>query len=119
MSTLSGGKGGAIVNVSSGASAGAAPNEAVYAASKGAVNGFGAGLAQELIREGIRLNTVSPGLTRTDMPGMERIERTQATIPIGRAADPAEIAEGIVWLLSEKASYVVGAYLRIGGGRPG
>ena len=119
MSTAKGGKGGAIVNVSSGASAGATPNEAVYAATKGAVNAFTLGLAQDLVREGIRVNTVSPGLTRTEMPGYERVEASQHLIPIGRAADPAEIAQGIVWLLSDKASYVAGAYLRIGGGRPG
>lgn len=119
MATSKGGKGGAIVSVSSGASQGAAPSEALYAASKGAVNSLTLGLSQDLARDGIRINTVSPGLTWTDMPGAERCAATEPSIPIGRAAQPSEIAEGIVWLLSGKASYVVGAYLRIGGGRFG
>ena len=67
--------------------------------------------------EGIRVNTVAPGLTVTDMPPRDKLDTLGANIPIGRAAQPEEIAEAIVWLLSEKASYTAGANIRVGGGR--
>ena len=119
LSTRQGGRGGSIVNISSGNALSGGPGEAVlYSVSKGAVNSLTIGLSQELAGEGIRVNTVSPGLTDTDMPGPERLARVGPTIPMGRVAHPDEIAEGVVWLLSDKASYVAGANLRIGGGRP-
>ncbi|PPR63430.1 MAG: 3-oxoacyl-[acyl-carrier-protein] reductase FabG [Alphaproteobacteria bacterium MarineAlpha4_Bin2] len=118
MSTKYGGKGGAIVNVSSGSARLGGPGEGVlYAASKGAVNSLTIGLSQEVVGEGIRVNTVAPGLTVTDMPPRDKLDKLGANIPIGRAAQPVEIAEAIVWLLSEKASYTAGANIRVGGGR--
>ncbi|MCY4318514.1 MAG: SDR family oxidoreductase [Alphaproteobacteria bacterium] len=119
LSTRHGGRGGAIVNISSGNALSGGPGESVlYSVSKGAVNSLTIGLSQELAGEGIRVNTVSPGLTDTDMPGADKIASIGPTIPIGRVAHPDEIAEGVIWLLSDKASYVAGANLRIGGGRP-
>ncbi|MDD9921503.1 MAG: SDR family oxidoreductase [Boseongicola sp.] len=118
MSTRHGGKGGAIVNVSSGSARLGSPGAGVlYAASKGAVNSLTIGLSQEVAGEGIRVNAVAPGLTVTDMPPAERLERDGPNLPIGRAAQPEEIAEAIYWLLTDNASYVAGANLRVGGGR--
>ncbi len=119
LSTRHGGRGGSIVNISSGNAVSGGPGESVlYSVSKGAVNSLTIGLSQELAGEGVRVNTVSPGLTDTDMPGPEKIAAIGPSIPMGRVAHPDEIAEGVVWLLSDKASYVAGANLRIGGGRP-
>jgi NAD(P)-dependent dehydrogenase (short-subunit alcohol dehydrogenase family) len=122
MSTRHGGSGGAIVNISSRAAhTGAAGEWVHYAASKGAIDSFTIGLAREVAAEGIRVNAVAPGLTDTGLhaangePG--RLQRLMATIPIGRAGLPEEIAEGVLWLLSPAASYVTGAILEIGGGR--
>jgi len=118
MSTRHGGRGGAIVNISSGSARLGSPGTGVlYAASKGAVNSLTIGLSQEVAGEGIRVNAVAPGLTVTDMPPVERLERDGPGLPMGRAAQPEEIAEAIYWLLTEKASYVAGANLRVGGGR--
>ncbi len=118
MSTRYGGSGGAIVNVSSGSARLGSPGAGVlYAASKGAVNSLTIGLSQEVASEGVRVNAVAPGLTLTDMPPADRLERDGPALPIGRAAQPEEIAEAIYWLLTEKASYVAGANLRVGGGR--
>lgn len=118
MSTKHGGNGGVIVNVSSGAAhRGGANNNILYAVSKGAVNTLTIGLSQEVAGEGIRVNTVSPGLTRTDMPSPDMLAQG-STIPIGRVGEAEEIAEGIVWLMSDRAAYVAGANLRIAGGRP-
>lgn len=122
MSTKHGGAGGAIVNISSlAAQTGSAGEWAHYAASKGAVNTFTVGLAREVATEGIRVNAVAPGLVDTDIhaangePG--RIARMSPTIPMGRAGTPDEIAQGVLWLLSDAASYVTGTILEIGGGR--
>lgn len=122
MSTRHGGSGGAIVNVSSVAASFGSPGEYVwYAGTKGAVESITVGLANEVAQEGIRVNAVAPGLTATEIhttsgdPG--RLERIGRTVPIGRAAEPEEIAPPILWLLSEEASYVTGAVLRAGGGR--
>ncbi|MCK1695076.1 SDR family oxidoreductase [Bradyrhizobium sp. 144] len=113
-------RGGAIVNVSSGLSTSCAPNvEIHYAVSKAALNCLTLGLAQELAGEGIRVNSVSPGATRTGTPDVAVLEAAAAGIPIGRVAEPEEIGEAIAWLLSDKASYVARAYLRVGGGKPG
>jgi NAD(P)-dependent dehydrogenase (short-subunit alcohol dehydrogenase family) len=122
MSTRHGGRGGAIVNVSSGASRLGSPNEFVdYAATKGALDTFTLGLAREVADEGVRVNAVRAGLVITDIhastgePG--RPERIAPTIPMKRAGTPHEIAESIVWLLSPAASYVTGALLDVTGGR--
>ena len=119
MAKKSGGNGGTIVNVSSGSAYRGGPNDNVlYAVSKGAVNSLTIGLSQEVAGDGIRVNAVAPGLTRTDMPDPQVLATQGASIPMGRIGEAEEIAEGIVWLMSDKASYVAGANLRIGGGRP-
>lgn len=118
MSTKHGGKGGAIVNVSSGSANLGNPGVGVlYASSKGALNSLTIGLSQEVAAEGVRVNTVAPGMTRTDMPGADRLAQQASKIPMGRVAEPEEIAEAIYWLLSDKAGYVAGANIRVGGGR--
>ncbi|MEE2688427.1 MAG: SDR family oxidoreductase [Pseudomonadota bacterium] len=118
MSNKHGGRGGSIVNISSGSAGLGGPGEGVlYAASKGAVNSLTIGLSQEVAGEGIRVNTVAPGLTETDMPPRDKLDTLGAKIPIGRVAQPEEVAEAVVWLLSEKASYTTGANIRVGGGR--
>lgn len=131
MSIARGGRGGSIVNLSSGlsktggalkpAGSGAEKprSQVAYATSKGAINSFTMSLAQEVAGDGIRVNTVSPGATFTDMPDKLLMAEIEKSIPIGRGAQPHEIAEAIVWLMSGKASYVAGAYLRVGGGRIG
>ena len=119
MSTAAGGRGGAIVNVSSGAAyVGGAGTGVHYAATKGAVNSFTIGVAQEVMADGIRVNAVSPGLTNTAMPHQIDVARGVAAIPAGRAAEPEEVAEAIVWLLSPQARFVSAANIRVAGGRP-
>jgi NAD(P)-dependent dehydrogenase (short-subunit alcohol dehydrogenase family) len=119
MSTQHRGNGGAIVNVSSGSANNGSPNEGIlYGASKGAVNSLTIGLAQEVAKDGIRVNTVSPGLTSPGMPPAEKVAELAPRLPMGRAGRPEEIAEAICWLLSDKASYTSAANLRVGGGRP-
>jgi NAD(P)-dependent dehydrogenase (short-subunit alcohol dehydrogenase family) len=122
MSINRGGSGGAIVNISSRAAHTGAPGEWVhYAASKGAIDSFTIGLAREVATEGIRVNAVAPGLVETELhsangePG--RIQRLMPTIPMRRAGFPEEVAGGVLWLLSDEASYTTGAILEIGGGR--
>jgi NAD(P)-dependent dehydrogenase (short-subunit alcohol dehydrogenase family) len=122
MSTRRGGTGGAIVNISSRAAHTGSPGEWVhYAASKGAVHSFTIGLAREVATEGIRVNAVAPGLVDTGLhaangePG--RLQRLMPSIPMQRAGQPREVAEGVLWLLSPAASYTTGAILEIGGGR--
>ena len=122
MSTAKGGSGGVIVNVSSTATKAGSPGEWVhYAASKGAIDVFTGGLAREVAREGIRVNAVAPGLILTDLHQAagdpDRPNRMADLMPIGRAAEPEEVAEAIVWLLSEAASYVAGAVVPVAGGR--
>lgn len=121
MSTKHGGKGGTIVNVSSGAARSGSPNEYIdYAASKGAVDTLTKGLSLEVADEGIRVNCVRPGLIYTDMhsdggePG--RIERLQSKIPMQRGGQPEEVAEAIYWLASEKSSFSTGNFLDLAGG---
>lgn len=122
MSKSRGGNGGSIVNVSSAAvKLGGAGESVDYAASKAAVEPMTIGLSKELGPEGIRVNTVRPGLIETDIhddigsPG--RLERLVATTPIGRAGSAEEVGQGIVWLLSDDASYVSGTILEVTGGR--
>lgn len=122
MATDRGGSGGAIVNVSSVVAKFGAPFEYVhYAASKGAVEVMTRGLATEVAGAGIRVNAVRPGLTDTTMfvinGDIDRIARVAPQIPMHRAGQPSEIAEAILWLLSDAASYVTGATLDVGGGR--
>lgn len=122
MSTRHGGQGGAIVNLSSGAASLGSPGNYVwYAAAKGAVDSFTIGLAREVAREGIRVNGIAPGYVKTEIhadSGMpDRLETEAPNVPLGRAAEPAEIAETILWLLSPAASYTTGATLRVAGGR--
>jgi len=122
MSTRHGGLGGAIVNISSLITRTGGAGEWVhYAASKGAVNTFTVGLAREVAAEGIRVNAVAPGLIDTslhaDNGAPDRIERMTPSIPMQRPGTAEEVASGVVWLLSDAASYVNGAILEIGGGR--
>jgi NAD(P)-dependent dehydrogenase (short-subunit alcohol dehydrogenase family) len=117
-----GGAGGAVVLVSSVASRLGSPFEYVdYAGSKGAVDTLTIGLAKELAPQGVRVNAVRPGLTETDIHASggepDRAWRLGATTPMGRPGRPEEIAEAIVWLLSDEASYAAGAILDISGGR--
>lgn len=122
MSTRSGGPGGAIVNLSSGASRLGAPGEYVdYAASKGAIDTLTIGLSKEIAEEGIRVNAVRPGFIYTDIhasggePG--RVDRVKAFVPMKRGGTPEEVAHAIMWLLSDEASYITGSIIDITGGR--
>ena len=122
MSTKNGGKGGAIVNVSSAAARlGSAGEYVDYAASKGAVDTFTRGLAQEVAEEGIRVNAVRPGVIDTDIhssggePG--RLERVKASISMKRGGSAEEVAKAIMWLLSSESSYTTGSLLEVSGGR--
>jgi len=122
LSTRHGGKGGVIVNLSSAASRLGSPNEFIdYAASKGAIDAMTIGLAKEVAQEGIRVNAVRPGLIHTDIHAAsgqpDRVERLQNGVPMGRGGTPEEVAEVILWLLSEKASYVTGTLIDVTGGR--
>lgn len=122
MSTKRGGQGGAIVNVSSAAARWGSPGEYVdYAASKGAIDTFTLGLAQEVADEGVRVNAVRPGIIDTEIhaaggdPG--RVERLKTKVPMQRGGRPEEVAQAILWLLSEDASFTTGALVDIAGGR--
>ena len=121
MSTRNGGKGGAIVNVSSMAGTlGGRKGASAYAATKGAVDAFTKGFAREVAAEGIRVNSIRPGAVMTEMtegPLNDEAVRTAvaASIPIQRIGEAHEIAEAILWLLSDKASLVTGAILNVMG----
>jgi NAD(P)-dependent dehydrogenase (short-subunit alcohol dehydrogenase family) len=122
MSTRHGGSGGAIVNVSSVAALTGSPGEYVdYAASKGALDALTRGLAQEVAQEGIRVNGVRPGFIYTGMhasggePG--RVDRVKAFVPMRRGGQPEEVAQAILWLLSDEASYSTGSFIEVAGGR--
>ena len=122
MSTRHGGKGGSIINVSSIAARLGAPGEYIdYAAAKGAVDSMTLGLAKEVASEGIRVNAVRPGVIHTDIHASggepDRIERVKASVPMGRGGQAEEVAEAILWLASEQASYTTGALLDVSGGR--
>lgn len=122
MSTRHGGRGGAIVNVSSAASRLGSPGEFVhYAASKGALDSFTVGLAKEVAAEGIRVNAVRPGMIDTEIhasAGMaDRVATIVPTVPMQRIGSPEEVARAILWLLSAEASYVTGSFIEVSGGR--
>jgi NAD(P)-dependent dehydrogenase (short-subunit alcohol dehydrogenase family) len=115
------GTAGRIVNLSSIAATLGAPNEyVVYAATKAGVETFTLGLAREVAAAGIRVNAVSPGTIYTDIHATagepDRPARVVSRVPMGRIGQPEEIAEAVVWLLSDKASYVTGTVLRVSGG---
>lgn len=121
MSTARGGRGGAIVNVTSAAATlGSAHDYVHYAAAKAGVEAMTVGLAKEVADQGIRVNAVAPGTVYTrihaDAGDPSRPERAAARIPLGRSGEPEEIAPAIVWLLGPEASYVTGASIRAAGG---
>lgn len=122
MSTRHGGGGGAIVNISPAASRpGAAGKYVDFAASKGAVDTLTVGPSREVAAEGIRGNAVRPAFIYTDMhaddgePG--RIDRLKASLPMQRGGQPEEVAEAILWLLSDEASYAIGSFIELAGGK--
>lgn len=122
MSAKYGGSGGSIVNLSSAASRIGSPNEFIdYAAAKGAIDSMTVGLAKEVAAEGIRVNAVRPGLIYTDIhasagePG--RVDRAKAGVPMQRGGTPEEVAEAILWLASDHASYLTGTLIDVTGGR--
>jgi NAD(P)-dependent dehydrogenase (short-subunit alcohol dehydrogenase family) len=118
MSTKHGGQGGSIVLLSSMAAVIGAATEGVwYAAAKGAIDSLTVGLAREVAREGIRVNAVTPGVIDTDIQPPGRLERVLPMMPMGRAGDANEVAEAILFLLSDAASYINGANLRVSGAR--
>jgi NAD(P)-dependent dehydrogenase (short-subunit alcohol dehydrogenase family) len=122
MSTRHGGNGGAIVNLSSRAAVLGSPNEYVdYAASKAAVDTLTIGLAQEVAQEGIRVNAIRAGVIKTEIhasggePG--RVDRVKASVPMRRGGTAEEVANAVLWLLSDEASYTTGTFLDVSGGR--
>ena len=122
MSTANGGPGGTIVNVSSLASVLGAPGEYVdYAASKGAVDTLTVGLAKEVAAEGIRVNAVRPGFIYTEIHASggepDRVDRVKKLVPMQRGGQPEEVADAILWLLSDEASYSSGTFVDVAGGR--
>ena len=122
MSNQHGGQGGSIINLSSIAARLGAPGEYIdYAAAKGAIDSMTVGLAREVAGEGIRVNAVRPGVIDTEIHASggepDRIERVKASVPMGRGGQAEEVAEAILWLASERASYTTGALLDVSGGR--
>jgi len=122
MSTARGGKGGAIVNLSSVAAVLGAPGQYIdYAASKGAIDVFTLGLAREVAEEGIRVNAVRPGIIDTEIHASggepDRAAQMRGAVPMKRAGSAQEVANAVIWLLSDEASYVTGTVLDVTGGR--
>ena len=121
MSTAIGGKGGAIVNVSSGAARSGSPGEYVdYAASKGAIDTMTVGLAKEVASVGIRVNAVRPAFIYTDIHASggepNRVDRVKSLVPLQRGGQADEVAQAILWLLSNKSSFTTGAFIDVTGG---
>jgi NAD(P)-dependent dehydrogenase (short-subunit alcohol dehydrogenase family) len=122
MSTARGGRGGAIVNVSSGAARLGSPGEYVdYAASKGAIDTMTIGLSREVAEEGIRVNAVRPGFIYTEIHATggepNRVDRVKAFVPMKRGGSAEEVAHAILWLLSDEASYSTGTFIDVTGGK--
>jgi NAD(P)-dependent dehydrogenase (short-subunit alcohol dehydrogenase family) len=122
MSTRQGGPGGAIVNLSSGAARLGAPGEYVdYAASKGAIDTFTIGLAQEVAQDGIRVNAVRAGYIYTEMHASggepNRVDRVKAFVPMRRGGQPDEVAQAVLWLLSDESAFTTGSFIDVTGGR--
>lgn len=118
MSTRHGGKGGSIVLLSSmAATIGGATESVWYAAAKGAIDSLTIGVSREVAKEGIRVNAISPGMIDTDIQPPGRVERLLSVLPMGRAGSADEVAEAILFLLSDGASYINGANLRVSGAR--
>ena len=122
MSTRYGGQGGAIVNMTSAAAKLGSPGQYVdYASAKGAIDSFTIGLAKEVAKEGIRVNAIRPGIIETDIHASggqpSRASDMAPQVPMQRAGSAAEVAEAIVWLLGDKASYTTGAVIDVTGGR--
>jgi len=118
MSTAKGGPGGSIVLISSIASVtGGAGEYVFYAAAKGGIDTLTIGLAREVVKDGIRVNAIRPGPTDTEIHEPGRLERISPLLPMGRPGQPDEIAEAILFLLSDAASYITGVVLNVSGGR--
>ncbi|KMK64923.1 SDR family NAD(P)-dependent oxidoreductase [Puniceibacterium sp. IMCC21224] len=118
MAPRHGGSGGRIVNVSSIAGQnGGSPGRTLYALSKGAIDTFSKGLSKEGAPDGITVNTFAPGLTDTDFNPPGRVASLAKSVPLGRVGEPEEMAAGILWLLSDEASYCTAATLTMSGGR--
>lgn len=118
MSTKLGGKGGAVVMLSSMAATIGGSNECVwYAAAKAGVDAMVIGVAREVAKEGVRVNAVSPGVIDTDIQPPGRIDRVAPLLPMGRPGKADEVAEAIMFLLSDAAAYINGANLRVSGAR--
>ena len=122
MSTKLGGEGGSIVNLSSAAAKLGSPGQYVdYAASKAAIDAFTIGLAKEVALEGIRVNAVRPGIIDTDIHASgglpDRAAQVAPLVPMQRAGSAHEVAEAIVWLLSDESSYSTGSFIDVTGGR--
>lgn len=96
---------------------GGLPGLVAYAATKGAIETFTKGLANEVAREGVRVNAVAPGLTDTEMVNEETAEKIGEHVPMGRIGKPEEIADAVLYLLSDRASYITGTTLTVSGGR--
>ena len=122
MSTQHGGAGGSVVNLSSAAARLGSPGQYVdYAAAKAAIDTFTLGVAREVAHEGVRVNAVRPGIIDTDIHASggqpDRVERMAPQLPMQRAGTAEEVAQAVVWLLSDRASYTTGSVLDVAGGR--